>query len=206
MKVTNEQEDGEVEVSPSQPRIGVPVTAALTDSDVVAYGPMWQWQKGRTNNAPDAVVCTGGDEANWTDISGANSATYEPRSNDLDYCLRAVASYNDGFHEGTAETADPNVGIYLDINSNDDTANPRFDKTANMALSAVQYPSNNIAPRFGSATTKRFVPENAAVGNFIGDRVTATDPNGADDLVAGGYSLSGGDARARSTSTPGRVS
>ena len=38
-----------------------------------------------------------------------------------------------------------------------------------------------------------FVPENIAVDNPIGKPVTAVDPNGADDLVAGGYSLSGAD-------------
>ena len=45
VKVTNVQEDGKVEVTPAQPRIGIPVTAALTDSDIVAYGPMWQWER-----------------------------------------------------------------------------------------------------------------------------------------------------------------
>ena len=58
----------------------------------------------------------------------------------------------------------------------------------------MQYPSNNLPPSFGSASsTKRFVPENAAEGNDVGEPVTAVDPNGADDLLAGGYSLSGAD-------------
>ena len=180
VKVTNEQENGEVEVAPSQPRIGVPVTAALTDSDGVSYGPMWQWER--------AIDC---ETPVWMPISGANSATYEPRSSDLDFCLQAVATYNDGFHQGTASTVPETLGLYLDIV---DPARPnRFDKTAELALVAVQYPSNNIAPRFGSDATKRFVPENIAVGNPIGKPVTAFDPNGADDLVAGGYSLSGAD-------------
>ena len=43
VKVTNRQEDGKVAVKPAQPRIGIPVTAALTDSDIVSYGPMWKW-------------------------------------------------------------------------------------------------------------------------------------------------------------------
>ena len=192
VKVTNLQEDGKVDVTPAQPRIGIPVTTELTDSDIVAYGPMWQWQKGRTSDAPAAVACTGGDDVDaddWTNIFGANSATYEPSSNDLNYCLRAVAMYNDGFHEGTAETDVPNVGIYLDVPTGTTNANPRFDKTVNKALSAVQYPSNNLPPKFASASTKRFVPENVAAGNPIGKPVTANDPNGADDLA--GYSLSG---------------
>ena len=189
VKVTNVQEDGEVEVTPSQPRIGVEVTAALTDSDIVGYGPAWQWQR-TLGEATDTTCADKDADANvWTNIPGASSATYEPRSSDLNYCLQAVATYNDRFHEGTAET----TGIYLDVFTTDSTTNLRFDKTANMALSAVQYPSNNLPPAFGSATTKRFVPESIAVGNEIGEPVTANDPNGADDLVAGGYSLSGAD-------------
>ena len=42
------QEEGEIKVTPAQPRIGIPVTAELTDSDitdVVSYGPVWQWWK-----------------------------------------------------------------------------------------------------------------------------------------------------------------
>ena len=46
VKVTNRQEDGKVAVKPAQPRIGIPVTAALTDSDIVSYGPMWKWSRG----------------------------------------------------------------------------------------------------------------------------------------------------------------
>ena len=193
VKVTNMQEDGEVKVIPAQPRIAVDLTAELTDSDVVVYGPMWQWQRGKTSEDGAPVACAAVADvgaANWMDIYGAMSDTYEPRSDDLDYCLRAVAMYNDGFHEGIAGTT-PNVdvGIYPDIAAPDTRPN-RFDKTADKALSAVQYPSVNIEPEFASAMTKRFVPENAAVGNDIGEPVTAFDPNGADDLVAGGYSLS----------------
>ena len=189
VKVTNMQEDGEVKVMPAQPRIGIEVTADLTDSDVVAYGPMWQWYKGATTaaTATEPAACTGGDEVEedgWSKIGGATSATYTPRSGDLNYCLRAVAEYNDGFHEGVATTTAP-IGIYADPAI-------RFDKTAMKALSAVQYPSENLPPEFATATTKRFVPENAAAGNDVGEPVTADDPNGAHTVT--GYTLSGTDA------------
>ena len=46
VKVTNRQEGGKVAVTPAQLRIGIPVTAALTDSDIVSYGPMWKWSRG----------------------------------------------------------------------------------------------------------------------------------------------------------------
>ena len=47
VKVTNSatDEDGKIEVTPAQPRIGVELTAELTDSDGVLSGPTWQWYK-----------------------------------------------------------------------------------------------------------------------------------------------------------------
>ena len=45
VKVTNMQEDGEVEVMPAQPRIGIELAAELSDSDIVSYGPMWRWER-----------------------------------------------------------------------------------------------------------------------------------------------------------------
>ena len=39
------EEPGDVDVTPAQPRVGVELTAELTDSDVVVSGPNWQWQK-----------------------------------------------------------------------------------------------------------------------------------------------------------------
>ena len=81
----------------------------------------------------------------------------------------------DGFHEGTANTDDP-IGIYPDLGtSTDDTSDRsnRLDKTANKALSDVQYPSNNLPPAFGSNATKRFRAENAVAGNDVGEPVTA---------------------------------
>ena len=179
VKVTNRQEDGEVKVMPEQARIGVELTAALTDSDIVAYGPMWQWQRRNITTPCDTADDPSVDTDNWMRIRGANSATYTTHAEDLNYCLRAVATYNDGFHEGAA-TAE----IYVDPSI-------RFDKTAEMILSAVQYPSNNLAPRFGSRMTERFVPEGIAAKNPVGTPVTAFDPNGAEDLA--GYSLSGTD-------------
>ena len=157
VKVTNRQEDGTVKVTPAQPRIGIPVTAALTDSDIVSYGPMWKWSKGMPVG-DDPATCTpaanAADQVAWTNIRDATSATYTPHADDLTYCLRAVATYNDGYHEGTANTVAP-IGIYPDLGSDpngfSDRPN-RLDKTANKVLSAVQYPSNNLPPAFGSET------------------------------------------------------
>ena len=120
-------------------------------------------------------------------IRDATSATYTPHADDLGYCLRAVAMYNDGFHQQGVDGFTPlsTTGIYPDIVIVDtDLTRPnRFDKTENIALTPVQYPSVNLPPKFASASTKRFVPENVAVGNDVGEPVTADDPNGAHTLA-----------------------
>ena len=41
--VNNENEDGVVTLSRTQPRVGVPVTASLTDPDGSISGLRWQW-------------------------------------------------------------------------------------------------------------------------------------------------------------------
>ena len=168
VKVTNMEEDGEVKVTPEQPRVGVEMTAGLTDSDGVAYGPMWQWERTENCESPE-----------WMSISSAKSATYTPSLGDLDDCLRVTAMYNDGFYDTDTD----------DSGSDTETM---FDKTAEMVLSAVQLPTENMAPKFASAMTMRFVRENEDAGASIGKPVTATDPNGANDSLE--YSLGGSDA------------
>ena len=44
--VTNAEEDGEVTLSRTQPRVGVEVTASLTDPDGSISGLRWQWYNG----------------------------------------------------------------------------------------------------------------------------------------------------------------
>ena len=151
VKVTNKQEDGKVVVAPVQARIGIELTATLTDSDIVTYGPKWQWQRRMVDDCMAAATT----DDRWISIHGANSDTFTPREGDYGYCLNAVATYNDGYHEyvtAPAPTSMPSAsGLYTD-------ADTRFDKTANKALSSVQYPSDpNITPEFSSAMMKRFV-------------------------------------------------
>ena len=184
VKVTNKQEDGKVAVRPLQARIGVELTATLTDSDIVAYGPTWQWERSAPPCADHANVA----EDAWENIPGAKVAAFTPRDIDLNYCLRAVATYNDGYHEETAPSnVDPSspgdIGLYT-------VADTRFDKTADQSLSSVQYPTEpNIRPKFGNPSTKRFVLENTAANNPVGKPVTARDGNGPEDALT--YTLSG---------------
>ena len=46
VKVTNVNEDGTVTLSAVQPRVGVSLTASLTDIDGPVSGVTWQWYNG----------------------------------------------------------------------------------------------------------------------------------------------------------------
>ena len=73
VKVANVNELGTVTLSAVQPRVGVPLTASLTDLDGGVSGLKWQ----------------------WNDIDGATSDTYTPTSEDVGDTLTATATYID---------------------------------------------------------------------------------------------------------------
>ena len=89
--VTNEEEDGTVSLSTRQPKIGVPITASVTDLDGDVTGVTWEWERD-DNNADDAD----NDDAGEQVIAGATSATYIPTADDAESYLRAIATYTDG--------------------------------------------------------------------------------------------------------------
>ncbi len=90
--VTNVNEDGTVTITPSgQPRVGVELTASVTDEDGTPTAVTWQW-------ARSADGSTG-----WGDV-GATSATYTPVEGDVGNFLRATASYTDP--QGSGKSAD----------------------------------------------------------------------------------------------------
>ena len=77
VKVANVDEDGTVTLSAVQPRVGVSLTASLTDPDGGVSDLKWQWDDG------------------LTDIEGATSDTYTPTRDDLNDSLTATATYTD---------------------------------------------------------------------------------------------------------------
>ena len=86
--VTNVEEPGMVELSSTGGKVGTPLTAALTDDDIV-MGPIeWLWF--RVDRA------TG----NSTPITGARSSSYTPVAADVDNLLMVTASYTDGTGSG----------------------------------------------------------------------------------------------------------
>ena len=77
VKVANVDEPGMVTLSTVQPRVGIALTASLTDIDGGVSGVTWQWQ------------------SNNSDIDDATSDTYTPIAVDLNDTLTAKAMYTD---------------------------------------------------------------------------------------------------------------
>ena len=97
--VTNVDEAGTITLSALQPRVGIPLTATLTDIDGDVSDVVWMWEK------DDAMGFTNTPET----IEGADSATYTPTDNDETMYLRATAtSYTDPEGSGKTE-AEPVV-------------------------------------------------------------------------------------------------
>ena len=88
VKVANVNEDGTVTLSAVQPRVGVSLTASLTDPDGGVSGVEWQWNNGGDNGG---------------DIDGATSDTYTPVATDAGDTLTVTASYTDA--QGPEKTA-----------------------------------------------------------------------------------------------------
>ena len=91
VKVANVDEPGTVTLSAVQPRVGVSLTASLTDIDGGVSDLKWQWNRGDTS------------------IGGAMSDTYTPAAADLTVTLTVTATYTDA--EGAEKTVTVTAGI-----------------------------------------------------------------------------------------------
>ena len=94
--VTNVEEPGTVTLSSMAPVVGTPLTANVTDLDVVMPDSvMWQWSKSMTMTM----------DGTFMDIYEATMPTYTPMATDGGYYLRATATYTDGYDIGNEEMA-----------------------------------------------------------------------------------------------------
>ena len=154
VKVTNIGEDGKIEVMPTQPRVGVELTAELTDSDGVVSGLTWQWYIQEAETLPTARVDGDLPEA-WEKIKDATSDSYTPVSDDNGDWLLVTVDYIDGSY---------------------DTGTMTFNRTVDLVLPGmVQGSSVNMKPEFDEGTTAmRYVPENVQ-GVNVGEPVVAKD-------------------------------
>ena len=91
VRVTNVNERGMLALPP-QPQTETPLTATLTDSDVVG-ATTWKWERSMSSTS------------GWAEITGETTGSYTPVASDVDYYLRVTASYTDGHGSGKSETA-----------------------------------------------------------------------------------------------------
>ena len=177
--VTNEDEDGEVVLSTTQPAIGQAVTATLTDPDMNISERKWQWKRASSDAGP------------FINIAGATSATYTP-----------VKTVKDDPVTSENEAVDGDEGDYLQVvvtyvdNASDDVHAPAatpptfrtrtIEKVSDNAVREA--PDVNQAPSFATGITRE-VPEDAAADAKVGGPVEATDPDAGDELT---YEITGG--------------
>ena len=91
--VTNADDPGRVILSTSQPRVGVAMTATLTDPDGGVTGATWAWASGASRSG------------DFTGIAGADAASYTPVAADEHRYLRATVTYTDAFGSGKSAQA-----------------------------------------------------------------------------------------------------
>ena len=168
--VTNMEEGGTVTLTQLQPRVGVAITASVTDLDGDVSGVTWQWSR-------DDVSAGG----NFEDIAKATSATYKPVKGDADpdrMFLQATASYTDGHGEDKTAMGTSANEVALDTRNRP----PVFDDQDEDTM-GVQ----------NDEATREVAENTAAPGNVnVGSPVTATDPDPNSDPLD--YTLSGADA------------
>ncbi len=86
IRVTDADDPGVVTLSPAVARVGVELTAMLTDEDgALSAGRTRKWQRSRTGSS-------------WNDI--ASGRKYTPGTNDEGRWLRSVFTYDDGHGKG----------------------------------------------------------------------------------------------------------
>ena len=188
--VENADEAGMVTLSRTQPRVGVSVTANLTDPDGSVSGRTWQWYRG-AGIALDTLP-TPACEADDTDdcfIDGAIMDTYTPDAGDLGETLTAVVMYTDGEDDMTMKSAAGEADAVVAVDSRNKA--PVF-MDQDMQTAGVQ---NESTERKVRENTKALAADDAAddgPGDNIGSPVMAEDPDpNSDSLI---YRLSGADA------------
>ena len=82
INVTDDNDPGDVAMSPAQPRVGSRLNANLSDPDGNISGENWEWHSSQ-------------DQTNWTFIAGAGSNSYTPVVGDVGSFLRVTVFYTD---------------------------------------------------------------------------------------------------------------
>ena len=110
IEVTDVEHEGTVSLPLTQPRVGSPVQASLSDPDGGVTGTTWQWER-----SDDGVT-------GWEDIDGARSASYTPGTDDIGKYLRATATYTNTHGPGKTARSVTSSAVGAAPNSNPEFA------------------------------------------------------------------------------------
>ena len=180
VKVTVENETGTVSLSRTQIRVGVPVTASLSDPDGSVSGLTWQWYDGNFN----------ANDLTQNAIGDANSDTYTQVADDDGDTLTAVASYTDGHGSGKSEEGAASSVVAVDTRNRA----PVFEDQ-DAETDGVQ---NESTTRKVGENTEAVAADDALanasedVADNVGGVITATDPDPNTEALI--YTLGGANA------------
>ncbi|WP_419553141.1 S8 family serine peptidase [Candidatus Poriferisodalis sp.] len=137
--VTDIDEPGGLQLEPTQPVAGKPLTATLVDPDELLTGPEWTWWRSGDSSGP------GG----WVQIDGAASLSYQPAAGNPD-----DGDPDGGGHEGLWLQVRV---TYRDVHNPADSADPNVAPFAVKTLQAVTVnpvapPNNNNGGNAGSSS------------------------------------------------------
>ena len=152
VSVSNVDEDGTVDISWRQPEVTTELTAVASDPDVISGTTTYEW------SIPKVSRPTLTNDSHWQDPEGSNNSdTYTPDVGDEGNYLRVKAEYTDG--EGGSKVA--------------------YVRSEFRVRESVEDASNS-PPAFEDGTDTRKIPENADVGDAVGNPVVADDNDGDD--------------------------
>ena len=153
VSVSNVDEDGTVDISWRQPEVTTELTAVASDPDVISGTTTYEW------SIPKVSRPTLTNDSHWQDPAGSgnNSDMFTPEVGDEGNYLRVKAEYTDG--EGGSKVAYVRSEFRVRENVEDDSNSP---------------------PAFEDPTDTRKIPENADVGDAVGNPVVADDNDGDD--------------------------
>ena len=178
--VMNEDEGGTVSLSRTLIRVGVPVTASLSDPDGSISGLTWQWS---------IDGATGEDATPAGDIEDANSDTYMPKAGDVGGTLTATASYTDGEAADKSTEGEAGDAVAVDTRNRAPVFEDQDAETKGLQNTSTQRKVEENTKALAGADDDDTADDDAAEDN-VGGVVTATDPN-TEALI---YTLGGADA------------
>ena len=161
------------------PRVGVEVTASLTDPDGSISRLRWQWYRGSVGDS--------------NRIADATSDTYTPTADDATgdvVTLVAGATYTDGHGETKSAEGLAAVAVAVDTRNKPPAFGDQDKKTSGT--------QNETATREVEENTKALAADadddadDDALGDNVSGPLTATDPDPNEDSLI--YTLSGADA------------